>query len=242
MTVITISRQYGSGGDEIADLLCKQLNYRPFDKRLIEKAARDSGLSAQEIMDYSEENYKVRNFLDRLFNRAQTVTHITSWYEDQDGTRKVVEHNLTEDMVLLLVQKAIRSAYQTGNVVLVGRGAQAVLKDEPDVLHVRIVASMEDRIQRVKAQLKEERQSYSGDISTRREAQDIIIERDKASSDYLKRFYDIDLEISTNYHLIINTSKISFIEAVKIISSAALFMMDKKNATQEKDLTLDPVI
>lgn len=227
MTVITISRQCGSGGNEIADLICRELNYHPFDKRLIEKAARDSGLSEQEIVDYTEDNYKVRNFLDRLFNRTQTLAQATSWFEERDGTRRVVEHTLTEDMALILVQKAIRSAHRAGDVVLVGRGGQAVLKDEPDVLHVRIVASMEDRIQRLKQQLKERRQSYPGDISLRRDAQDYIIEHDAASADYLKRFYNIDLNDAMNYHMVLNTSKVPIKDIVSIIIRAVQHVENK---------------
>ena len=75
MTIITISRQYGSGGDEIASRICNLLNYQMFDKRLITQAALDAGLSEQEAIDYSEENYKIRSFLDRLFSRQPVVKH-----------------------------------------------------------------------------------------------------------------------------------------------------------------------
>ena len=63
MTVITISRQYGSGGDVIADWICKKIGYHLFDKHILVKAALDVGLSEQEVFDYSEDTYKVRNFL-----------------------------------------------------------------------------------------------------------------------------------------------------------------------------------
>ena len=67
MTVITISRQYGSGGDEVALRVCEMLEYRYFDKMLMRQVASEVGFSAGEIVDFSEDNYKVRSFLDRLF-------------------------------------------------------------------------------------------------------------------------------------------------------------------------------
>jgi cytidylate kinase len=132
------------------------------------------------------------------------------------------------------VQKAIRSACQAGNVVLVGRGGQAGLKSESDVFHVRIIASLEDRIQRVKERLKAEKGSYPGDITVRREAQDLIDARDAASEDYLRRFYDIDLTDVSNYHLVINTSKLSLEEAVDLIVHAVQ-QFDRKRKSGEEN-------
>ena len=67
MAVITISRQYGSGGDEIAAQVCERLGYHFFDKNLMAQVANDVGLSVQEVVDFPEDDHKVRGFLDRLF-------------------------------------------------------------------------------------------------------------------------------------------------------------------------------
>ncbi len=217
MAVITISRQYGSGGDEIARHICDILGYQHFDKRMIARATMEVGLSEQEIVDYSEENHKVRGFLDRLFGRQAFIASTRVWKEDATGVRSSEEIFLNEDAALALVQKAVRSAYRAGNLVIVGRAGQVILKDNPGVLHVRIEAPLEDRIQRVKEQIKAERKLYHADIELRRDAQDLIIERDAASIDYLNRFYHVDLDDPLLYHLVINTGKVSIGQAAEII-------------------------
>jgi CMP/dCMP kinase len=216
MTVITISRQFGSGGDEIAARLCKILGYQMFDKSLITQAAAESGISEKEIYDYSEESHKVRSFLDRLFSRASVMAPAPMW-EDAAGMYYAEDMQLSEEVMLTLVQKAIHSAYQTRQLVILGRASQVVLKDMPDVLHIRIVAPLEDRIQRVKEELKVKRQTFQADVETRREAQDLILERDAASADYIKRFYMYDWTDPTLYHAVLNTGRLSLERATQII-------------------------
>lgn len=209
MTVITISRQFGSGGDEIAERVCSIMNYRHFDKLMLIKAAAESGLSEQEIIDFSEENYKVQNFFDRLFRRQENAAKMSYWVEDPEGMRVVEEMSLSEQHLLLLVQKAVLSAYQTGNVVIVGRGGQVILRDFADVLHLRIEAPMEDRLQNVRATFKKSEGGINRSIDYRRMAQDMINEHDTASQEYLKHFYDVRWDDPMLYHLVINTGKLT---------------------------------
>jgi cytidylate kinase len=219
MAVITISRQFGSGGDEIADRVCQSLGYRHFDKRLIAMAAAEAGFSEQQDLDFSEENYQVKNFMERLFSRPRPVAHVRVWKESTTGIRVAEEMQLSEDHALALVQKAVEVAYQNGKVVIVGRGGQILLKNHPDVLHVRIEAPMEDRIQRVKLQLKLEKKLPLDTIETRRVAQDLIVQRDAASADYLKHFYGIDWSDPLHYHLVINSSKLNPELAAQVIAN-----------------------
>lgn len=219
MPVITISRQFGSGGDEIAVKICEVLGYQLFDKRMIVEAAKDLGLSEQEIIDHSEENYKIRSFFDRLFNRPVEMPTGRIWVEDATGTRLGDEVRLSDDMALTLAQKAIRKAYQLDKFVIIGRGGQMVLKDEPGVLHVRIEAPMEDRLQRVKELVRKTENLDNTDIELRRAAQDRIVARDAASADYVRRFYHAEWDDPMLYHLIINTNKVHNEQAVEIITT-----------------------
>jgi len=216
MTVITISRQFGSYGDEIAQKLCEILGYQYFDKQLVMQAASEAGLSEQEIMDYSEENYKVRNFLDRMLSRPQTLGHVRVWKEDAQGVRSPGAIPLTEETALDLVQKAIRHAHQVGNVVIVGRGGQVILQNEPDVLHVRVEAPLETRIQRVK-----QWQPFETSVDLRRAAQDIIELKDLASADYLQRFYNVRWNDPALYHIIINTEKLRIDQVASMLAHLA---------------------
>ena len=213
MTVITISRQFGSYGDEIAKKVCELLDYRYFDKTLMLQAAAAAGLSEQEIVDYSEENYKMRNFLDRLFGGSQPVAQISVWKEDPQGNRTHETLALDEDTALQLIQKAIHYAHQIGNVVIVGRGGQALLQDEPDVLHVRIEAPLENRLERVRAQWRPDESR----LDLRRSAQDMIREKDAASAEYLQHYYNVRWDDASLYHLILNTGKLSIDQAAELI-------------------------
>lgn len=216
MAVITISRQYGSGGDDIADRVGEIMDYPHFDKSMITKAAAEAGISETEVFDYSEDNHKVRSFMDRLFNRSIMMTS-GHMLESSGFSVYDLEVPLGEDVMLSLVQKAIRSAYQIGNMVIVGRGSQVILQDKPKAVHVRIEAPMEFRIQCLKEKIKQSRQAYQADLEARRDAQDIILDRDAASADYIKRHYNRDWNDPQLYHVVLNMGKISIERATQVI-------------------------
>jgi CMP/dCMP kinase len=216
MATITISREYGSGGDEVATLVSEKLGYRYFDKSLMAKMVSESGLSESEIVDFTEDNYKVRGFLDRLlaWRGAREITQVSSWSEEITGTRKRETSILNEAQGVALVQGAIRAAHQKGNVVIVGRGSQVILKALPGVLHVRIHAPLETRFEHIAA---------SGNIhhfGLRKE----ITEHDEAAADYVKRFYSVDWTDPTLYDLVINTSRLNVEAVVQIIVDAVKFL------------------
>lgn len=209
MSVITISRQFGSGGQEIATRLCELLGTSFFDKQSIVEAAIATGLSADSVVDYSEQYHKVEGFLQRL-GKAMT---------GEPGKRpelpKVswggLEARLDDEWWLELVNTAIRSAYERGNVVIVGRGGQMVLRDQPDVLHVRIEAPLEDRIRRMQ-------ETQQGTASAARR---LIDEHDQASARYLERGFKARWDDPYLYHLLINTGRWELEAASQLIVAAA---------------------
>jgi cytidylate kinase len=202
MAVITISRQYGSEGDEIAANLCQILGYQSFNKQLMIKVAAEVGLTEGEIVDFSEDQHRVRSFLDRLLGSpAPVLTQSHSWSEV-----KVID---AADSIPL-VQSIIRAACRQDKVVIVGRGGQAVLRTDPGVLHVRIEAPLETRIHRVQL-----REGLTFEL-----ARDVVAQRDRAAADYLKRFYNVDWSDSLLYHLIINTGRWGIEAASRLIVAA----------------------
>ena len=215
MATITISREYGSGGDEIATRVSEILGYRSFDKTLMAQILTETGISESEIIDYSEDNYKVRSFLDRLLARSSLrEINKTSWTEDPTGTLTKESTLLNESQGIMLVQGAIRAAHRQGNVVIVGRGGQAILKGLPGVLHVRVQAPLDTRFGHI---------AYSKNIhllGLRKE----IVERDQAAADYLRRFYDIDWADPMLYDVVINTSQLNVEAAAQMIVAAVKFL------------------
>jgi CMP/dCMP kinase len=224
MTVITVSRQFGSRGDEIAARVANILKYQNFDKSIIAHAAAESGLLSEAIVDYSEENYRVRGFLDRLFGKPVSVGQARVWRESVSGERNMEEIALTEETVVGLVERAIRKAYQRDNFVIIGRGSQVVLRNQARVLHVRIVAPFEERVQHVSKYLKDTRGEASETNSLRREAQDLTMERDEASASYIRRFYHVDWNDPMLYSLVLNTGRMDIHQAIKIITDVASMM------------------
>jgi CMP/dCMP kinase len=221
VAVITISRQYGSGGDEIAAEICKMMGYHMFDKHILAQAASEVGLADDEIIDLSEENYKIRNFFDRLFGTPRSrIVRILKENDNLDEMRVVEEMPLTEENALVLERKAVDTAYQVGQIIIVGRGGQMILQDWPNVIHIRIVAPLEERIQRIRAQHKLANRSFTDSVEARRAAQDEIESNDLISADYLKRFYGVDWSDPLLYHLVINTSQLNLEQATKIIIEA----------------------
>jgi cytidylate kinase len=218
MTVITISRQFGSGGDEVADRLCDLLGYRQFGKKDIVRVATEAGLSDSEIIDYSDDNYKVKHFIDRLFKWPMRSTYAEIWKEDEKGVRIPEKFTISEESALTLVQAAIKAAYKAGNMIIVGRGGMMVLKGLPNVLHVRIEADLEDRVQRIKTRVKHVRQDYYADIGSRRQAQEMIDTHDEASAEYIKQYYSANWDDISLYDLVFNTSQSSIDRVARAIS------------------------
>ncbi len=140
----------------------------------------------------------MQSFLDRLLTRSASPTTVAkekTWTVNEQGVKIPEVVHLDEARSLNLASATINLAYQRDNMVIVGRGGQVILKDRPDVLHVRIVAPLNDRVGRLHDRAN---MSYGG-------AKDSALRHDIISADYLKRFYDIDWADPLHYGLVLNT-------------------------------------
>lgn len=211
MAAITISRQYGSGADTIARRVGELVGYRYFDKQLMVEAAAESGLSEHEIVDFHEHSYKVRDWLERLLSPGpRVVAEVVKRQRSWTGRELLSVERLDEDRCIALVQGLIQAAYEKGNVIIMGRGGQALLQDQPDVLHVRIEAPLAQRVMRI-----QEQESLS--LSA---AEALALERDRAAAAYLKHFYNIRWDDPLLYHLVLNTGKWPLETAAQLIADA----------------------
>jgi CMP/dCMP kinase len=212
MAVITLSRQYASGGDEVADHLCGLLHYRYFDRRLIAEVATEIRPATGEPSDFTEDQYWMPTVLDRLLNRPprRRVAVTEASTEGATGIRSRESATVDAETAIALEWVAIEAAYNQGSVVIVGRGGQAILHGRPGVLHVRIEAPLESRIRRLREAVG----------FTPYAAKQEILARDQTTAAYLKRFYGVDWSDSTLYHLIINTDLLGISAAARLIVSA----------------------
>jgi cytidylate kinase len=169
-------------------------------------------------VDFSEADYRARGFFERLFRRrsARVVTEVGAWRQDTSGSRAVAVEQLDEEWCVRMVKSTIREAHKQGDMIIVGRGGQAVLQDEPGVLHVRVEAPVDARVRRIQYQ---EMTGMAMD-QQQQAAQDRVRERDRAAEDYLRRFHDIDWADPGLYHLVIDTEKWNIDGATCLIAAA----------------------
>jgi len=205
--VITISRQVGSLGDELAEKIAKELGYRYFDKFLMTEIAVSSGLTEAEVIDFNEDNYKVRSFFEQLFGRKSPVGTITVRDRDEKGKVFLTTKVFDEESSLTFVQAVIKKLVDWDNVVIVGRGGQVLLRGFPHVLHIRVIAPLEFRIENIMKQKG----------LTREDALKYISEKDKAAQEYLYRFYNVDWNDPELYHMVLNMGMLKMDQAVKIV-------------------------
>lgn len=207
MPVITISRQYGSGAVQVAERLCDVLGYSYFDKNMMVRVASEMGISEDEVVDFSEDTYRMRNFLERLFGRRKMKTDAPA-PAGPEGSLRV--ETLSEADGINLVRDTLLAAYDRDNVVIVGRGGQAILQEKPGVLHVRLNAPEGARALRVK-----EREGISLAAAI-----DLTKTKDQAAVAYLERFFEINWDNPHLYHMVLNTGKWELSDVAEIIIDA----------------------
>lgn len=127
-SIITIGREYGSGGRQIAQKLSEALGYTFYDKEIIALASKESGLAADFIQE--NEQKKTTSFLYNLYFNSQSLP--------------------ISDQVFIAQSQVIREVAQKGNCIIVGRCADYILRERKDCLHVFIHAPMEQRLARIK--------------------------------------------------------------------------------------------
>ena len=182
MTIITISREAGSLGDEIASAVTEKLGYEHVEKSQISEALSAHGFMASDV--------------DTLDEKKPSIWQILS------KQKSIFDH---------LIRSAVYDFAAKDNVVIVGRGAQIILKDIPGTLHVRITAPYDARVRRIMEQMECE---YLN-------AEQHIKRSDHNSSGYISTYFDADWEDSTLYDLIINTRDITLNTVVDLITEAA---------------------
>lgn len=204
MAVITVSRQFGSHAEIIARTLSERLGYEYVDKELLAEVGQLANASPSDLEPYDERGERgIRAFLSKSFLGSvaydYTMYYPFVWGADPPSFyRSSSAPNsapLTQRELIRCFKTVFDRLWQRGNVVIMGRGSQVVLKQKPHTFHLRLVASFEERCQRVM-------QEYSLSES---DAQERVEEADKQRAQYLKRYYHADWSDPSLYHLIVNT-------------------------------------
>jgi len=195
MSVITISRQLGAGGDTIAAQVAKALGYELIDKKIITEVAKKAGVTIEKALNL-DERYKPR-----------TIEWLMSIINPKIGKILVEERQLDADSYVEYLKSVIIGVSEKGNVVIVGRGSQYILNEYENVFQVRIIADEKYRIDRVK--------NYYN--ISEPEALGIIKKSDNARKSFVSNYLNADLENTKWYHMILNSSRLGIDESVNII-------------------------
>ncbi len=196
---ITLSRQAGAGGRQIAEHLAAYLHqhdteapcgWAVFDKNLVEKVLEDHHLP-QRLARFMPEN-KISE-IDDMVGEILGL-HPSQW----------TLVNYTTETILNLAKM--------GNVIIIGRGAHIIAGALPNAFHVRLVGSLEKRAAHL-----EEYFHFSP-----KEALDYIAKMDRYRRHYVQEYFDKDLDDPLLYHLIINTDRVSYEEAARMIGDIVL--------------------
>lgn len=197
--VITVAREYGSGGAEVGRRLARDLGWRFIDRELIERTARLAGVSTSAAEEYDE---RPESWLTRMISglraAAPEAYALPAPAEIFDANAM---HALTEHV--------IRSVADTGECVIVGRGSQCILQEREDVLHVFVYAPDEERIARLRRRWPEEK-----------DLPGMIAEVDRERAACVRQYYGRDWQDRHLYDLCIN-SQLGIQEVAAIVATTA---------------------
>ncbi len=192
--IITIGREFGSGGHAIAKMLAEDLGIKLYDEELLDLAAKKSGLSTDILKEYDEK--PTNSFLYSLSIGAYTYDNILSGV-----------HNLPlVDKVFAAQSKIIKEIAESESCVIVGRCADSILKDNENLLKVFIYADIDFRAKRI---MEHENISYDKAVDTVRKS-------DKKRASYHNYFADSKWGDASSYDLCIN-SEMGFENVVHLI-------------------------
>jgi cytidylate kinase len=204
MPVITVSRMYGSGGSEVAERVAKALGWQFYDNGLIDAVAERAGLSPEEVASREE---RVPSIVERLASALAL------------GSSEIlppIDIETTEERIVAITKRIIEEAVQAGPAVLVGRGAQSLLANRVDALHVFCYAPKSALRRWV---------MHKFDVSAE-EADRMVSETNKQREQYVKRHWQRNWLAPENYHLWVNTAWLGIDEAAQIVVEAARKHMD----------------
>ena len=195
--IITISRQYGSGGRYIGKKLSEKLGIPCYDDKLIDMVAKESGFAQDFVAEKGE-----RMTGSLLFNIASSLSYANNVFSGNGVS--------LQDEIYFIQNKIIKDLANKGACVIVGRCADYILREREDVLNVFIHADMESKLDRAV--------TYFG--ITKDQAPALLKKKDKARSNHYKYYTDQDWGMASNYDLCLNSGILGIDGCVDVILKA----------------------
>jgi cytidylate kinase len=183
--IITIEREYGCGGGEIAQLLAKQLGWKLWDQLLTEEIARLANCP-KAVVEVREER------TDPLYYRL-FKSFLRGSYEGSINAHRL--KLVDSESILRITQRVVEHAAQKGNSVIVGRGSQHFLKSRPDTLRIFLYAPRQDKVRRLLQRGKSEQ-----------EADQLVDTVDRERADFIQKYFHVEWPDRSIYHTMMNTA------------------------------------
>ena len=187
-TIITISRQFGSGGHEIGATLARELNLPFYDKEIVELSAKQSGMSEEVFRELDE------TATHSILYSIATGAYIMG--ARSTGFTGLTDLNVPlQDKLFIIESDIIRDMARKGSCIIVGRASDYILKDVPNCFNIFIHASLENRVRRIEK---------LHDLP-RDKAEKLISKTDKRRINYYNYYTDKKWGLAENYHLTLDS-------------------------------------
>jgi cytidylate kinase len=183
--IVTVDREYGCGGSEIAQRLADHLGWKLWDHRLTEEIARLANCSKAVVEQREERTDPLYYRLFKSFLRGS--------YEGSINAHKL---NLVDaENIFKMTERVVQHAASKGDSVIVGRGSQLLLKDRPDAFRVFLYAPREDKVRRLLSRGKSEK-----------DAQELVDTVDRERAGFIEKYFHLVWPDRSIYHVMINTA------------------------------------
>ena len=196
-TIITIGRQFGSGGREIGERLAQHYGIRCYDKELLSRAAKESGFCEEMIQNHDER--PTNSFLYNLVMDTYSFGYNASSFVDMPISHKV----------FLAQFDTIKKIADEGPCVIVGRCADYALAEYDNVVNIFIQSDEESKIKRIKSRFE--------DVNTNDKARDMMNKKDKQRQSYYNYYSSKKWGRADSYDLCINSGKLGIEGTVNLI-------------------------
>jgi len=185
VNIITIEREYGCGGGDIAKLTADRLGWKLWDQQLTEEIARLADCPKAIVQEREEKNDPLYYRLFKSFLRGS--------YE---GSINAPRLNLVDsETILKTTKRVVEHVAAKGNCVIVGRGSQQFLKHRQDTLRVFLYAPREDKVRRLLSRGKSEK-----------DAEELVDSVDRERADFIQKYFHVDWPDRPIYHAMLNTA------------------------------------
>lgn len=199
--IVTIDREYGSGGADIAKKVAERLGWKLWDRLLTDEIARLMDCDCKSVEKFEEKRDPLAYRLFKAFMRGS-----------HEGVQNAQRMKMVDaDCIREAAERVVKRAAEEGECVIVGRGSAYYLQSRIDAFHVFIYAPFESKVHRLRARGESEK-----------EAAELAETIDRDRADFIKRYFNVEWPDRHRFHLMINSTVGDEVAVETILNGVAL--------------------